>query len=219
MKNITFIPKYQGVKNSSINGYTLNPGAEAADSAAGGTPISINPFRPQIIPFSFQAPCDPGGLVTILYDPNIHPTFELFNHSNNFSSAHINFKVNAVIRHKNIKQMCMELKGGIAIDSINNVAEEDKFELEFTYSQTTANPESFLINLDPMSVEGINIPFLLPSIASISSDNFPSPYNSYDEAFDDGTPPTCIFTLRHAYAASKISTTLKPLISGFITIF
>jgi hypothetical protein len=212
-KNITFIPKYQGVKNSSINGYTLNPGAVAAGTVAGGTPISINPFRPQIIPFSFQAVCTSGGTIASVYNPLTHPTFELFDHSNNFTTAHINFKVNAVMRHKNIKQMCLELKAGIAIDSEDNDPEEDKFSFGYTHSQTTANPESGLFDLSNTVV-----PFLNPSI-NLSSQS--SPYNSYDEAFDDGTSPSCIVSFSHVYNASEIpqSTILKTLINGFITIF
>ena len=200
---LSFIPKYKGIENSTINGYTRNPG---------GNPQSNNPFHPQLYPFSFK-PIIPHEN-SIGHSNFNHPTINLYRHSNNFNSAHTNFKINAVMRHEDIKQQSVEILGGICINSSDGNNENDIFELDYTYTKSQSNPNvTSLIDIDyPYK------PFIEPVINVNNNIEGGGVYNSYDLAFDDGSSPHLVIRFHVYYNNDNISTDLSPLINGIITL-
>ena len=238
---IAFIPKFKGIQNSPINGYTRNPG---------GVPISVDPFNPQLIPFSYYVKVDPNeavfnGATTHITDnpdtsgyPNPRPSgnfqttspfIELYRHSNNFNTAHSNFKINATVRNKEIKQLSIEIIGGICINSSDGNNVNDEFELDYVYTQlqSTMGPTDTVNNTigQLTNNSGIITPFIYPTVTNLSL-GIPNPpnsvYNSYDEAFDGGSNPKARLSILHSYdttAPQSIQSTIFVLVNGIITIF
>tara|TARA_R110001599_G_scaffold1183_1_gene5849 strand:+ start:1399 stop:2040 length:642 start_codon:yes stop_codon:yes gene_type:complete len=206
---LSFIPKYKGIENSTINGYTRNPG---------GNPQSNNPFHPQLYPFSFKAkatastptPGQPNYATNFILT---YPQINLYRHSNNFNSAHTNFKINAVLRHKDIKQQSVEILGGICINSSDGDNENDIFELDYTYTQSQSNPDVTSL----IDIKHPTKPFIEPYIQVNDDIEGGGVYNSYNLAFDDGSSPHLIIILRFSYYYQNLTTTLFPLINGIIT--
>ena len=206
---LSFIPKYKGIENSTINGYTRNPG---------GNSLPTNPFHPQLYPFSFKAkatastptPGQPNYSTNFILT---YPQINLYRHSNNFNSAHTNFKINAVMRHEDIKQQSVEILGGICINSSDGNNENDIFELDYTYTKSQSNPNvTSLIDIDyPYK------PFIEPNIHVNDNIEGGGVYNSYDSAFDDGSSPHLIIILQFSHYYQNLTTTLFPLINGIIT--
>ena len=199
---LSFIPKYKGIENSTINGYTRNPG---------GNSQSTNPFHPQLYPFSFKPELQHdfgAGTSNANY-----PTINFYRHSNNFNSAHTNFKINAVMRHKDIKQQSVEILGGICINSSDGDNENDIFELDYTYTKSQSNPDvTSLIDIDhPYK------PFIEPRIHVNDNIEGGGVYNSYDSAFDDGSSPHLVIRFTVYYNNDNMSTNIFPLINGIIT--
>ena len=207
---LSFIPKYKGIENSTINGYTRNPG---------GNSLPTNPFHPQLYPFSFKAkatastptPGQPNYSTNFILT---YPQINLYRHSNNFNSAHTNFKINAVMRHEDIKQQSVEILGGICINSSDGNNENDIFELDYTYTKSQSNPNvTSLIDIDyPYK------PFIEPVINVNNNIEGGGVYNSYDLAFDDGSSPHLVIRFHVYYNNENISTNISPLINGIITL-
>tara|TARA_R110000782_G_scaffold267559_1_gene363132 strand:+ start:1299 stop:1919 length:621 start_codon:yes stop_codon:yes gene_type:complete len=199
---LSFIPKYKGIENSTINGYTRNPG---------GNSLPTNPFHPQLYPFSFKP--------IIQHENSIgnsnfnHPTINLYRHSNNFNSAHTNFKINAVMRHEDIKQQSVEILGGICINSSDGNNENDIFELDYTYTKSQSNPNVTSL----IDIEHPTKPFIRPYIQVNDDIEGGGVYNSYNLAFDDGSSPHLIIILQFSHYYQNLTTTLFPLINGIIT--
>ena len=143
-----------------------------------------------------------------------HLTVNFYRHSNNFNSAHTNFKINAVMRHKDIKQQSVEILGGICINSSDGDNENDIFELDYTYTKSQSNPNVTSL----IDIEYPYKPFIEPVILPFYINDDGGVYNSYDSAFDDGSSPHLVIRFTVYYNNENISANIFPLINGIITL-
>ena len=169
---VNFIPKHKGMPNSTGEGYT---------HVVSGDSVSDNQFQPSITTFSKKLTppgfAFPDGSAVIA-------TINLLKHSNNFNSAHINFKIEASLRHPNLEQLSIITRGGVCIDSQlttpNPSTLEDKFKLDYTSTFTSMGGTNELYSILPSFMNEET--WLFPSLDSPSS-----PFGIYDLA-SSGTP-------------------------------
>jgi hypothetical protein len=201
---VNFIPKHKGMPNSTGEGYT---------HVVSGNSVSGNQFQPSITTFSkrLQIP-----EVTFVSAINSMLPINLLKHSNNFNSSHINFKIEASLRHPNLEQLSIITRGGVCIDSqlttSNPSTLEDKFKLDYTstFKSWDGNPTgNGLHSVLPAITDQT---WLFPSLSSPSS-----PFGIYDLA-SSGTPLlNLVIKLKIGNPSGQAYNDV--LVNGIITLF
>lgn len=195
---ISFIPHHQGIPNNTQHGNGHVP------TVVGGIIQSQNQFQPTITTFAkkfnhFVFNGYGTGLVEIA-------RFNLFKHSQNFNSAHINFKLEAVLSHPLVKGLGYKVYGGVCIDSSNpSILLFDKFKLEASTPHITQFGSSDLVSV-LSSATWINLDLDTSNVA----------HGSYDEG-EEGSP-NCVLIITANIPNTSGATLNNILVRGMITL-
>lgn len=194
---ISFIPHRQGIPNNTQgNGHV--------PTVVGGIIQSQNQFQPTITTFAkkFNHSVFNGfgtGIVEIA-------RFNLFKHSQNFNSAHINFKLEAVLSHPLVKGLGYKVYGGVCIDSTTpSIPLFDKFKLETSAPHLTEFGTSDLVSVQP-SAAWINLNLTPSNVA----------HGSYDEGAEGS--PNCVLIIAANIPNTSGATLNNILVRGIITL-
>ena len=132
--------------------------------------------------------------------------FNLFKHSQNFNSAHINFKLEAVLSHPLVKGLGYKVYGGVCIDNSNpSILLFDKFKLEASTPHITQFGSSDLVSV-LSSATWINLDLDTSNVA----------HGSYDEG-EEGSP-NCVLIITANIPNTSGATLNNILVRGMITL-